>query len=266
VRHAICAALLVLLSTACATGERPPPALPPGAQTAPGGGASGRPALAQPGEGPVQVPGPAEEPAAGGVLSAEPPARATDELGTRLVERARSALGHRGPFTAGAERYPADCSGFVAWVFQAEGVPLRQLMGRVAPGESSGVAAAYQVVRTYGVVFGGGGEWPLPGDMVFFRDTYDRNRDGRLDDPFTHMGLVEQVDGGTVTFLHRGRHGVERGVLTLERSGVTQDDGGRELNTVLRSRNARLHRAPGLAGGLFMGYGRLALPRDVARR
>jgi len=49
-------------------------------------------------------------------------------------------------------------------------------MSRVAPHESSGVAAAYRAARAYGIVFGGGGSWPAPGDLVFFHDTYDRNR------------------------------------------------------------------------------------------
>jgi hypothetical protein len=190
-----------------------------------------------------------------------------DDLAARLVERARAELGRRGPFTVSDERFPADCSGFVAAVYRAEGIPLRQLGARAAPTESSGVAAAYRAATIWGVVFGGGGEWPRPGDLVFFRGTYDRERDGRFEAPFTHVGIVEAVDeAGTVTFIHRGSGAVVRGVMTLDRPGEAKDPDGRELNSQLRRR----HRGPaGLAAALFMGYGRLdprRLPGGLALR
>lgn len=186
---------------------------------------------------------------------------AADDLGTRLVERARSELGHRGTFTVSNERFPADCSGFVSAVYQAEGIPLRQLGAKAAPDESSGVAAVYRAATIWGVVFGGGGEWPRPGDLVFFRGTYDRERDGRFEAPFTHIGIVESVDeSGTVTFIHRGRSAVARGVMTLDRPGETKDADGRELNSHLRRRHRGVD---GLASALFMGYGRID-PRRLA--
>jgi len=197
------------------------------------------------------------------------PPGSSDDLSTRLVSRAESALGHRGPFIVGEEHFPADCSGYAAAVYQAEGVPLRRLMARAAPGETSGVAAAFQAARAYGVVFGGGGEWPRPGDLVFFRDTYDRNRDGRLEQPFTHLGIVERVEEGTVTFLHRGGKAVVRGMLTPGRPDAARDGSGRELNTVLRDKRPRPGGVPSLAGQLFQGYGRIdpaRIPRDLASR
>jgi uncharacterized protein YciI len=224
---------------------------------------------------------PADPDAAGdpsaALLATDPSATdpSSGALGLRLAERARLALGHRGAFVLAGRRFPADCSGFVSWVYEAEGIPLRGSMAMVAPYESSGVAAAYQVARTYGVVFGGGGEWPRPGDLVFFRDTYDRNRNGKDDDPFTHLGIVEGVDAtGTVTFLHRERRGVLRGVLTLDRPTTLRDEDGKDLNTVMRNRNRRpakpgqtiktapaavrqRHRPGDLAGALFQGYGRI---------
>lgn len=189
-----------------------------------------------------------------------------DDLGVRLAVRARAALGQPGPFAAAGERFPADCSGYVASVYEAEGVPLRRLMARAAPGETAGVAAAYQAARAYGVVFGGGGEWPRPGDLVFFHDTYDRNRDGRLDDPFTHVGIVERIEDGTVLFLHRGGRAVVRGSVTLGRPDEARDASGRELNSVLRDKRPRLSGAPALAGQLFQGFGRIEpgrIPRNV---
>jgi cell wall-associated NlpC family hydrolase len=262
------AALLVLLAAACATtAEIQRPLETSSGEPSYTGEAVAPPSAASP-------PGASVDPPAAPADERTPPSRPSvtydDRLGARLVRRATSALGHRKAFTVGAERLPGDCSGYVSWVYETEGIPLRQLMMRAAPDESSGVAASYAVARSFGVVFGGGGEWPRPGDMVFFRDTYDRNHNGRFDDPFTHMGIVESVDeGGTVAFLHRGSRGVARGYLTFSRASERRDESGRELNSILRKGRTPSDGST-LAGRLFMGYGRIDLARlpaqSVARR
>ncbi|MFT3917673.1 MAG: NlpC/P60 family protein [Anaeromyxobacteraceae bacterium] len=188
-----------------------------------------------------------------------------DAFGDRLVERAETWLGEDGPFVVGDARYGADCSGFVQAVFAAEGIELRRLAGRSAPRETSGAAAIHRAARDYGVVFGGGGEWPRPGDLVFWSGTYDR--DGHGDDRFTHVGLVQYVaDGGTVVFIHRGSKGVVRGAMNLARPDE-KAEGDLLLNSILRAK--RGSRPSAFAGELFAGYGRIdprKVPRDLARR
>jgi hypothetical protein len=178
------------------------------------------------------------------------------ELQARLAARAASLVGHAGEFRVGAERFNPDCTGFVQAVYEAEGVPLRELMRRAAPAERSGVGAALRTMEAYGVVFGGGGEWPAPGDLVFWRDTYDRNRNGRADDGLTHVGVVEYVVDGTVVFLHRGGKAVARGAMTPDRPTEAKANGV-VVNSPIRARNPRLAGVPALAGALFAGYGRL---------
>lgn len=182
-------------------------------------------------------------------------ALATFDLQARLSVRARSYLGRRGPFQAKGQRFGGDCSGFVAAVYSAEGLMLRDLMQRVAPEERSGVAAAWYAARAHGRVFGAG-EWPAPGDLVFWHDTYDRNRNGRADDRFTHLGIVEYVEDGTVYFLHRGGRGVARGVMTPGRPWEATDGDGRRLNSAIRATTHPVKQG-GLAGALLAGYGRL---------
>jgi cell wall-associated NlpC family hydrolase len=172
-------------------------------------------------------------------------------------------VGHAAAFRVGEQTFHPDCTGFVQAVYEAEGVPLRALMQRAAPRERSGVTAAYRTTERFGAVFGGGGEWPAPGDLVFWHDTYDRNRNGRADDGFTHVGIVEYVSDGTVVFVHRGGKAVARGAMTPDRPAVASE-GGTILNSPLRSKNPRLANVPSLAGALFAGYGRLdpgRLPR-----
>ncbi len=128
------------------------------------------------------------------------------DLQARLAARAASLVGHAAGFEANGERYNADCTGFVEAVYAREGVPLRALTRSAAPGDRSGVSAVYHAMQRYGVVFGGGGEWPAPGDVVFWRDTYDRNRDGKADDgtlsppspPADQRAAATSVPGGSL--------------------------------------------------------------------
>jgi probable lipoprotein NlpC len=180
------------------------------------------------------------------------------DLQARLAARGHVWLGQgKKPFLVGGERFNPDCTGFVEAVYAAEGIPLRLLAQRAAPAESSGVAAIWAAAGRYGSRWRGG-EWPAPGDLIFFDDTWDRNGNGALDDPFTHLGMVEWVDEqGTVTFLHRAGAGVVRGHLTLTRPAAMRAPDGAELNAPLRVRVSKDDRAPALAGELFVGFGRI---------
>jgi hypothetical protein len=103
---------------------------------------------------------------------------------------------------------------------------------------------------------------PRPGDIVYFHDTHDRNKNRKFDDPFTHVGLVESVDGhGTVTFLHAAGHIVKREKMNLRHPHRGRDDAGNILNHSLRVRKRWEKKGdPHLAAELFAGYGRLQRP------
>jgi hypothetical protein len=177
------------------------------------------------------------------------------ELQARLAARASSLVGHAGDFRFGGERFLPDCTGFVEAVYQAEGVPLRGLMRRSASGERTGVDAAWRTVSEYGTLLGRG-EWPAPGDLVFWRDTYDRNRNGRADDGLTHVGIVLYVVDHTIVFIHRGSRAVARGAMDPRRPGEATV-GGEVVNSPIRKRDLRLAGVPVLAGALLAGYGRI---------
>jgi probable lipoprotein NlpC len=197
-----------------------------------------------------------------------PPDLSAFELQARLSARGASLVGVETPFAAAGERFAADCTGFVQAVYAAEGVPLRRLMQLAAPGERSGVRAALRAAERFGVVFGGGGDWPAPGDLVFWNDTWDKNGNGDADDRLTHLGIVEYVVDGTVVFVHRGSRGVARGAMRLDRPDARAAD-GLLVNTPIRARGARPPDAPVLAGALFAAYGRLdarKIPPRLAAR
>ena len=116
-------------------------------------------------------------------------------------------------------------------VYAQAGVSLRT---STKPGDN-GVTALYRYALNHGRVYNGGR--PVPGDLVFFRETYDQNRDGRRNDGLTHVGIVDQVDAdGTVTVIHRVKRGVVRYRMNLARPRVAKDPNtGRILNDTLRA-------------------------------
>ena len=99
--------------------------------------------------------------------------------------------------------------------------------------------------------------FPSPGDVAFFDDSYDKNRNGRRDDPFTHVTLVERVDeDGTIHMIHLGGKGkpVTRKRMNLLHPDQRRSPEGKSWNEHLRSPKDR-DGGPELTGQLFIGFG-----------
>lgn len=137
-----------------------------------------------------------------------------------------------------------DCSGLTHLAYWKPGLSL--LPEATLPGEG-GVAAIHRKARRLGALR----RQPRPGDLVFFRETYDRNGDGRRNDGLTHIGVVERVSAdGLVTFVHRADGGVKRSKLHLRQPHARKDRQGRVLNDWLRRGEGRGR----LAGELLAGF------------
>ena len=77
-----------------------------------------------------------------------------------------------------------------------------------------------------------------PGDLVFFNNTWDYNGDGKVNDPLTHIGIVErQEPNGTVVFISRVAGAIERYHMNLGLPHVHKAIDGRILNDYLRRKN-----------------------------
>ena len=146
-------------------------------------------------------------------------------LGSRVAARADQFIG---------AREPRDCSSFVTQVFKHEGVPVEGSVDQL----HAKARRARALKRT-----------PGKGDLVFFRNTYDKNHDGKLVDGLTHVGIVDEVlpDGG-ITFVHRTRKGVTRSAADPRRRHVYKDRGGRVRNDFLR------RQPPALTGELLVDF------------
>jgi hypothetical protein len=200
--------------------EAPPPTLTP----------EGPPA-------PVPV---AEEPA----LPAEPETFPGEEI----ARTARTFLGKR-VIKLRKRRFPNDCTGLVRAVYAEHGLEL--LSSDEAKVGDNGVTAIWRFASHRGGVRR---ESPRPGDLVFFRETYDRNRDGRVNDGLTHVGIVDTVEPeGSVTIIHRVPRGVVRYRMTLGKPHVHADASGRIINDYMRE-----HGRERLSAELFEGFATIA--------
>jgi len=174
----------------------------------------------------------------------------SDLPSTRLtvVTLARSLLGSR-QVAVNGKHYPDDCSGFVRAVYEHAGV---NLMSDARAGDS-GTHAIFRYAQRHGHVYQHG--HPQPGDLVFFHDTYDKNRIGRSGSGLTHVGVVDAADSdGTVHIIHRVRRGVVRYRMNLIRPHLHWDPASRQtLNDYLRIEGKQTH--PVLTGELFAAYG-----------
>ncbi len=170
--------------------------------------------------------------------------KATASRGARVARRAGALVGSS---LRGYRSVPDDCSGVVRLAYREVGVEL--LSEGMRPGENAVTAMYRRAKRTRALHK----RTPKPGDLVFFRETYDRNGDGRRNDGLTHVGVVERVEkDGTVVFVHRTSRGVKRGRMNLRHPKQHEARGGSVLNDYLR-RAERGQRAR-FSGELFSGY------------
>lgn len=142
------------------------------------------------------------------------------------MQAARRHLGHA---------FDGDCSAFVRRSYAEAGLALPTVPARSA---SESLYRALHPVRR-----------PRPGDLAFFHDSFDRNGDGRGGDRFTHVALVEEVDGAAVALIHRTSRGIERLSMNLSHPHDPAENGW-----LRKRRTADLPSLRYLSGELFAGY------------
>ncbi|MFH1017760.1 MAG: NlpC/P60 family protein [Pseudomonadota bacterium] len=182
------------------------------------------------------------------------PARKRDSI----VSSAK-AMAHSRRFAVGEHRFSTDCSGYVGAVLYRNGIDVFRGATELDI-RGNGVRILHEFVIKYGRIFH---DEAAPGDLVFFNNTYDRNRDRNLNDALTHIGIVSGVDSdGTVRFLHYMKGKVRKGVMNLQNPWLARDEEGNKVNDYMRRRKRSDRRGtPHTAAGLFADFGSLLVLR-----
>jgi hypothetical protein len=165
--------------------------------------------------------------------------------GAEVAKQAGRLVGKKRLSVSGT-RFRYDCSGFVMAAHAAAG---RQVEGSSA--------MLFDLAKSTGTLHRR--KRPLLGDVVFFDNTFDKNKNGRRDDKLTHVAVVESLDGeDTATLVHLGSKGVVRMKMNLRHPrDHKHPDSGREANDFLRRRTGKKDKGGLLTGELFRAFGSL---------
>ncbi len=150
-----------------------------------------------------------------------------------------------------------DCYGFVLAAY----APLRLPLAHYGLRGDNGVAILDRYVARHGRFYAQ--MRPALADLVFFKNSYDVDGDGLLNDGFSHVGIVDSVDSeGTVTMIHRANNGVIRSRMNLAHPTVLRSPTGEVWNDFLRS--ARRGIPAKTTAQLFVSYGAIIPSASVA--
>jgi hypothetical protein len=134
-----------------------------------------------------------------------------------------------------------DCSGYISSVFTAAGI---EMDGTVA--ELYAIAAQEELLHHHPI--------PRIGDLAFFDNTHDRNKNGAWDDPRTHIGVVVDVEpDGTAWIAHKARSYDLIPMNLMEISTKAAAD-GRLINGSLRRTGSNDQWSMYRAGQLWSGF------------
>jgi len=146
-----------------------------------------------------------------------------------------------------------DERGFLTHLLQVADVDIQ-------PKESESLAKAlYEKLNEKDRVYGPAHS-PVAGDLIFFHNTLDRDKDGRADDWFTMAAVVERSDGdGTVTLIGYARGAIRRMHMNLKHPSIRRNEiTNKTHNDLLRAKSMEDRPFTAyLAGELFASYGRL---------
>ncbi len=151
------------------------------------------------------------------------------------------------------QRISDDCAGVTRAIYLAHGIDLYE--GSTGDGRTNGVGIIYSHIRKHGRLHRG----PVvhAGDLVFFDNTWDYNGDGLVNDPLTHVGIVEQVENdGTIVFISRVAGAIERYRMNVAHPHIHRTADGRLLNDYMRRKHWRDGAQTAyLTGELFAAFG-----------
>ncbi len=173
----------------------------------------------------------------------------------KLAEGGRYVLGRKELVIRG-RRFNMDCTGTVLAIYYYAGIDLTRNFDRYG---GNGVSRLYKSLEAEQLLYDT--ELPLTGDIIFWDNTYDRNRDGRWNDPLTHVGMVMSAgEDGSIEYVHLNyRKGIIIENMNLRRPDVHEKlEKGRLriVNSPIRMKQAgKEHPGRWLASQLYRSFG-----------
>ena len=166
---------------------------------------------------------------------ARPCCRSVERIPSRsaIVRTAAKLVGAK-TIESNGRRVSYDCAGVTRAIFLKHGIDLYD--SSASDPDANGVRLIHAHIRQQGTFHQG----PVvhPGDLVFFDNTWDFNGDGKVNDPLTHVGVVErQEPDGTVIFISRVAGAIDRYHMNLAFPHVHKTAAGRILNDYLRRKD-----------------------------
>lgn len=170
----------------------------------------------------------------------------------KIANVARQHVGNSHVATT-RQRFRPDCSGTVRGIYTLAGYPLE---GKPLSKHENDVTTLYRYVYDTGSIYE---STPLPGDLVFFHDTFDPKGAKDYEDRLTHIGIVHRVfDDGTVAFVHHLNGRIIISYLNL-RYPHKRNESLHKPNGNSGIRRAGQGRKTLTTAQLFAGYGRVSL-------
>ena len=141
----------------------------------------------------------------------------------------------------------ASSAGYIYTILEANDID-------VDDGAADSIPQMYRSCRSQGETFHS--SQPNIGDLVFFHNTYDKNDDGRNNDWYTLVGIVEDFhSNGTIDFLAYHDGAVRSLQINPDRLDDHRTSAGETLNSQLREeRDDDPPYTRYLAGELFAGF------------
>lgn len=199
---------------------------------------------------PSPPPSSPEEPPSAGIKE-EKELSETQKL---LVEEAYRIIGVEKLFVRG-KSFSLDCSGTVMAIYWYAGIDLAKNFSKYSGG---GTERIYRYLDDEGLLYRT--KLPVPGDIIFWDNTYDKNKNGKTDDYFTHMGMVVTVDDkGNIEYIHENyRKGIILAKMNLFKPDKYYEiiDGKKIiLNDPMRMRGSPESDAGWLSSQLYRDFG-----------
>jgi peptidoglycan DL-endopeptidase CwlO len=180
-------------------------------------------------------------------FTSKPDAKRTQQVAAvaqQFVKNANSKKSHS---------YRKDCSGLARAIYKDAGRPLG---GSSTYRGENDVSVLYRYSQRHGQLHR---NKPQPGDLVFFDNTIDLNRDGDINDLLTHVGVVERINADdTIIFVHQMGPRPVRARMNLRQPQLIQDPKtGKRVNHILRrGKKGEPHKT---TASLFAGFASISL-------